>query len=282
MIKTKNDCSKISVIIPCFKSHETIERAVQSVVDQSHKPEEVILIEDFSHDENKTINKLRYLQLFYKNLIKIIIIKNNCNKGPGYSRNIGWRKARGTYIAFLDADDSWHLDKLKIQLKYINQNPDIDVICNLDQIGPFDKNLKSKEKENWVPKKVNYRKMLFKNEVSTRSVFLKRSIKSRFKNDTWYSEDYALWLEILAKGGVIHRLPFVLSFYYKSQYSNIGLTSHLFKFFESELSIIRLQPVASCNELIIKILAIIFCIIKFFKRAFIHSIKNLNLNFKKS
>lgn len=273
---------KTSVIIPCYRSSNTIERAVKSVVDQSYKAYEVILIEDFSNDENKTINKLKELKVFYKNQIKIILINNSCNKGPGFSRNVGWEEAKGTYIAFLDSDDSWHLDKLKIQLKYIVKNSYVDAVCNLDQFNLINKYYKIKEKHDWNPKKVKYRNMLFKNIVSTRSVIINRRIKSRFKNDVWYSEDYALWLEILAKGGVIHRLPFVLSFYYKNQYSNVGLTSHLFKFFKSELSIIQLQPVGSRKELIIKMFAIIFCIIKFLKRIFIYSIKNSNLNFKEN
>jgi glycosyltransferase involved in cell wall biosynthesis len=283
MIKlSKKKNIKTSVIIPCYRCSNTIERAVKSVVDQSYKPYEVILIEDFSNDENKTINKLKELKVFYKNQIKIILINNSCNKGPGFSRNIGWEEAKGTYVAFLDSDDSWHLDKLKIQLKYIVKNSYVDVVCNLDQFNLINKYYKIKEKHDWKPLKVKYRNMLFKNIVSTRSVIINRRIKSRFKNDVWYSEDYALWLEILAKGGVIHRLPFVLSFYYKNQYSNVGLTSHLFKFFKSELSIIQLQPVGSWKELIIKMFAIIFCIIKFLKRTFIYSIKNSNLNLKEN
>ena len=82
MINNKTNFNhKISVIIPCFKCSETIERAIISVVNQSLSPYEIILIEDYSDDNSITINKLITLQTKFKNYIKII--KNKKNR-PGF------------------------------------------------------------------------------------------------------------------------------------------------------------------------------------------------------
>ena len=136
---------KISVIIPCFKCSETIERAIISVVNQSLYPYEIILIEDYSDDNSRTINKLTKLQSKFKDHIKII--RNKRNMGPGYSRNLGWEKSKGNLVAFLDADDTWHLKKLEIQCEFLKKNPDIDAICNFDEF-----NL------NYEDKKINIKK----------------------------------------------------------------------------------------------------------------------------
>ena len=108
--------------------------------------------------------------------------------------------------------------------------------------------------------------MLFKNVVSTRSVLIKKSIENRFNSSSWYSEDYWLWLNLLYKGKKIIKLPLYLSGYYKKPSTNEGLSSHLLKFFISELMVIKSQPSNSTKKLIIKYLALSFCIIKFFKR----------------
>lgn len=265
MMKNKRNLdNKISVIVPCFKCSETIERAIMSVVNQSLCPFEIILIEDFSDDNSRTINKLIKLQTKFKDYIKII--RNKKNMGPGFSRNLGWEKSKGNLVAFLDADDTWHFKKLEIQYEFLKKNPDIDVICNFDE---FNLNYESKQiniKKNGDLEKVHYNKMLFKNIVSTRSVLIKKSIESRFNSSLWYSEDYWLWLDLLYKGKKIIKLPLYLTGYYKKLSSNEGLSSHLLNFFISEFIVIKSQPSTSPKKIIIKYSALAFCIIKFFKR----------------
>ena len=95
--KTNLDC-KISVIIPCFKCSDTIDRAIMSVVNQSLSPYEIILIEDYSDDNSRTINKLITLQAKFKGYIKII--KNKKNMGPGFSRNLGWTRSKSNLSLF--------------------------------------------------------------------------------------------------------------------------------------------------------------------------------------
>lgn len=264
-MKTNNYLDdKISVIIPCFKCSETIERAIKSVVSQTLPPYEIILIEDFSDDNGKTINKLVKLKSKFKNYIKII--KNKKNMGPGFSRNIGWEKSKGNLIGFLDADDTWHIKKLETQCEYLKKNPQIDAVCNFDKYNLNYKSNKINVKINNNIIRVNYNTMLFKNIISTRSVLIKKSVEGRFNSTSWYSEDYWLWLNLLYKGKKIIKLPLFLSGYYKKNPINEGLSSHLLSFFMSEFIVIKSQPSNSLKKIILKYSALIFCTIKFFKR----------------
>ena len=90
---------KVSVIIPCYNTEKYIEKCINSVINQTYKNIEIIVINDNSKDNTlKILNKYKY-----KNKIKII--NNKINRGVGYSRNIGIKKATGDYILFIDSDD---------------------------------------------------------------------------------------------------------------------------------------------------------------------------------
>ncbi|MDC1356389.1 glycosyltransferase, partial [Pseudomonadota bacterium] len=181
MIKLTNTLyNKVSVIIPCFRCHSTIERAVKSVVNQTLPVFEIILVEDYSNDQLKTLYTLKKIQNTYKEKLVIKLIENKINRGPGFSRNVAWNCSSGNLIAFLDADDAWHCNKLEIQINHLKNNPEIVAVCNLDKY-----NLKYNCKEYHVDENkkfysIDYNKMLFKNQISTRSILIKKSVPSRF------------------------------------------------------------------------------------------------------
>ena len=107
----------VSVIIPYFKKKNFIVESVNSVINQSYKNLEIIIIyDDFSHKELDYILKLKDLDP------RISIVINSKNVGAGESRNIGISKSNGKYIAFLDADDFWSLNKIELQIKYMQDN----------------------------------------------------------------------------------------------------------------------------------------------------------------
>lgn len=115
---TSPQIAKLSVIIPCYRCASTIERSVASIASQTMLPAEVILVDDKSNDT--TIDKLRQLKDLYKNdWIKIISLP--VNSGPSVARNTGWDAATQDYIAFLDADDSWHHKKIEIQYNWMKK-----------------------------------------------------------------------------------------------------------------------------------------------------------------
>ena len=113
--------SKVSVIIPTYNCARYITGAINSVISQTYKNLEIIVIDDGSKDNTKET-----LEYYMKaGLINYIYQEN---KGPAGARNEGIRTATGEYIAFLDADDLWMKDKLQLQIDYIQRNPQYKVI----------------------------------------------------------------------------------------------------------------------------------------------------------
>ena len=115
------DTIKISVIIPVYNAQKYLKQCIYSVVNQN-EVFEIILVNDRSPDNSKSIC-LEYKQKFTE---KIIYIENNENLGAGGSRNIGIKKAKGNYIAFLDADDFYYPDRFKKTVEVLTNHSDID------------------------------------------------------------------------------------------------------------------------------------------------------------
>ena len=109
---------KFSVIIPVYNGAETIERAIDSVLAQSYQPIEIIIVDDASTDKTHEIVQFKYAG-------RIQFIQKILNQGSSAARNKGMDVATGDYIAFLDADDAWHKDKLMLMNTILQSKPDI-------------------------------------------------------------------------------------------------------------------------------------------------------------
>jgi glycosyltransferase involved in cell wall biosynthesis len=106
----------ISVVIPNYNRDKLLLRAVSSVVEQSIKPDEIIIVDDNSTEQYKSIYRSNVIKYNCK------IIYNNENKGGAHSRNIGVNNATSMYVAFLDSDDYWHKEKLSKVKKVLSKN----------------------------------------------------------------------------------------------------------------------------------------------------------------
>jgi glycosyltransferase involved in cell wall biosynthesis len=113
--------ASISVVIPCFNSATTIERALRSVEHQTTKPHEVLVVDDASSDNTVSIIE----QYARTSSLNIRVIKQSVNGGPSIARNAAWNVAAGEFIAFLDADDQWHPRKLELQLSAMLASPHV-------------------------------------------------------------------------------------------------------------------------------------------------------------
>ena len=138
----------ISIIIPYFKKKKYLEKTIQSVVKQTYQKFEVILIYD--DIDNSDLKFVKYTLRKIKNK-KIIINKKNL--GVGMSRNLGIKIAQGKFIAFLDADDTWHKDKIKEQVIYMKKNK---VDFSYSSYAISDKNMKMLKMIK-APKKVMFK-----------------------------------------------------------------------------------------------------------------------------
>jgi glycosyltransferase involved in cell wall biosynthesis len=122
----------ISVIIPVYNSESFIESCLESIYAQSYTKFEIIVVNDGSTDGTLEV---------LKNQKPEITIINKRNGGVSSARNLGIQEACGKYIAFIDSDDRWHPEKLKIQLDVMENNLDL-LACYTKVINaPFDDNV---------------------------------------------------------------------------------------------------------------------------------------------
>lgn len=107
----------VSVIIPAYNSEKYISECLISVLSQDYKNIEIIVIDDCSIDGTESV-----VCNLINNNINIKYFKTTKNSGAGVSRNLGLSKAKGRYIAFLDADDIWHESKISKQINFLLKN----------------------------------------------------------------------------------------------------------------------------------------------------------------
>jgi len=216
----------VSVIIPCFNSEQTILRALNSIKEQTYPVQEIICIDDCSTDNTvKTIENF----IHHNSHLTVKLFKNESNAGPSFSRNLGWDAAQGDYVAFLDADDSWHPEKLRIHYTWMIKNPDIALSGHLYRlINALDTSSDFQLNSNFKTSIISPDKILFSNPFVTPSVILKRTLEYRFNTKQRYCEDYFLWLQICLDGHKVSMLSIELTYIFKS-FGSSGLTRNLLR-----------------------------------------------------
>lgn len=116
---------KVSVVIPCFNAEAYLNDSISSVLEQSYRDVEVIIVDDGSTD-----NSLGVLREFEARDSRVKVISKPNEKKPSIARNIGIRESTGEIITFLDADDVYHLDRLKIITSAFEKHPDCSVFIH--------------------------------------------------------------------------------------------------------------------------------------------------------
>lgn len=180
---------KISVIIPTFNSSATIVNVLNSIKSQSFQPYEIIIVDDGSND-----NTLDLASKF--DGVSVFALGDN-HGGPAWPRNFGILKAKGDYIAFCDADDIWHMDKLRRQAeKAISHNAKF-VSCRRKIIKSYDAFDTHATLSHSTPQTLGARDFLFGNPIVNSSVLIAREIleKNKFveNNKLVAVEDYELY-----------------------------------------------------------------------------------------
>ena len=253
----------VSVIIPCYRCASTIHHAIQSIINQIQKPEEVILVDDASGDE--TLAVLREFEQQYPDWIKVIALAEN--QGAASARNAGWAMANQPYVAFLDADDDWHPKKIEIQFTYMSQHPEVTLSGHRHRILNQDIHL-----PDWlipsstVAVPINKWDLLLSNQFITPSIMLRRDITQRFSEHQRYMEDHLLWLEIICDGALVVKLPEELAAIYKSSFGVTGLSANIFAMERCELyNYVHLHK-TQCIGLSALIFLQAFSLLKFLRR----------------
>lgn len=183
----------ISVIITTYKRSNIIERAIKSVLNQTYKNIEIIVVDDNSNFEDER-EKTAKIVGKYKN---VIYIQNEKNLGGALARNEGIYKAKGKFIAFLDDDDEYREDKIEKQYNLFleHQNEKVGLIFSNEKSVDYNKNLIYQQMMEciaptsfwFVPKKVL-------KEVN-------------YFEDSPCKQDSILLLKILAQGYTVYKVP---------------------------------------------------------------------------
>jgi len=262
--------ANVSVIIPCYCCSETVERALHSVVQQTMAPAEIILVDDASDDDGVTLSCLQQLchtfGKVYEIPIRLIALQENT--GPSGARNAAWDTATADFIAFLDADDAWHPRKIEIQYSWMAAHPKVSLsghhCCQVDVLL-----LSSQVVPRWSVKPCDFRSMLFKNPLMTRTVMMRRDTPLRFTASKRYSEDYLLWLQALASGLQAFFLEVVLAYSFKPAYGASGLSGNLWRMERGVLDNFRRLYRERAINGFIYFLASIFSFLKYLRRIII-------------
>ncbi len=183
----------ISVIMPYFKKADYVERSINSVLQQTFKNFELIIIYD---DDSKL--DLEFIKNIIKKDHRIRLIINDKNLGAGESRNKGIKFSKGDFVAFIDSDDLWEKNKLEIQFDFMNKNnlkishTSYNIINNKEKVLGFrrSKNI------------LKFKDLLKSCDIGLSTVLMdKRLIDEEIKfANLKTKEDYVLWLSLSKRG----------------------------------------------------------------------------------
>jgi glycosyltransferase involved in cell wall biosynthesis len=179
----------VSVVIPTYNRRECLREAVESVLNQTSPPGEVIVVDDGSEDDTASLVmgwgvRVRYLR--------------TARRGVSAARNAGVEMCRGQWIAFLDSDDLWLPDKLRIQMEFLGEHPEYP-ICQTEEMWIRHGRRVNAKKYHEKPDGHCFERLLERCLVSPSAVVLNRSLLDEvggFDEEMPACEDYDLWLRI--------------------------------------------------------------------------------------
>lgn len=197
MNKLNNKIPLVSILVPAYNAEDTIKNSIDSILKQTVKDFEIIIVNDGSTD-----NTINILSSIKDNRIKII---TKHHSGISNSLNIGIKECKGKYIARFDTDDIMLEDRLEIQTNYMEEHDECDVLSTGCLVQNSDDNI---EEVNFDNKIVAFNDLLLTNNIIHPTVMFRRSSleKLDFIYESLYDgcEDYKLWFNCLANGLNIH------------------------------------------------------------------------------
>lgn len=211
----------VSIVTPVYNAAEFLADTIKTVQDQTYSNWELILVDDCSRDASVAI--IRDFQKFDKR-IKLVRMKQN--SGAALSRNAGTKKAVGSYLAFLDADDIWMKAKLEKQISFMQKN---DYAFTFTGYEFADKNGISTGKRVHTPATITYRQALKNHIIWTSTVVLDMS---KIGKETAYmpnvrrGQDAATWWKILRQVNTAYSIDNSLALYRRT---NSSLSANKFK-----------------------------------------------------
>ena len=193
----------VSVVMPTYNRVKLLPRSIDSILNQTYKNFEFIIVDDASTDGSKAL-----LESYAKKDPRIKIIYNEQNKGISYSRNRGTDAAKGKYIAIMDSDDYSFPERIKKHVDYLEKNKDVIALTAL-YFEEWEETGKTTGPNNWVPPHRFDFIFHLKNYFTNISVFRRDFVKKhniRYNENMMSSEDYDFWSQIFMNGGKLRML----------------------------------------------------------------------------
>lgn len=212
-----------SVIIAAYNAAQTIVAAVESAFSQTWKPHEVIVVDDGSTDATSKI-----VETHFGGTVRLI--SRSKNEGPASARNRGVSAATGSHWAFLDADDTWHREKLNRVAGVLSTYPKAAMVFHSYAVGTSQRSLPA---EPALASKVIRESMLVRNRIATPCAVV-RTMRLRFDKRMRYLEDFDFFLRCFEKGPV-YFLPEALTFLGRPVLSAGGQSSNRWAMRKGEL-----------------------------------------------
>lgn len=182
----------VSVIVPVFNAQKCISDTIMSVLNQTYKDWELLLVDDGSSDDSVSVMKGFSDE-------RIHVLANDEGKGAADARNCGVRHSKGRYVAFLDADDLWLPDKLEKQVEYMQSK---SIAFSFTGYEFADENGNGIGIIVKVPTIMKYKDAIKNTTIFTSTVMfdMDKLSKEDIKMPNVVSEDSATWWKVLKKG----------------------------------------------------------------------------------
>ncbi|GHU17458.1 glycosyl transferase [Spirochaetia bacterium] len=196
----------VSIIMPNYNNGRFIGSAIESVIAQTYKNWEMIIVDDCSSD-----NSIEIIKKYQDRDPRIRLFSTESPSGsPVKPRNIGIEKAKGRYIAFLDSDDLWLPDKLECQIKLFDNRNVAIVYSNYEKIT--ETGTRNGRVIN-SPEHLDYKQLLKGNSIGCLTAVYDVLKVEKIFFSKFYHEDYVLWLTVLRLGYIASNINKVGALY---------------------------------------------------------------------
>ncbi|NLG05081.1 MAG: glycosyltransferase, partial [Clostridia bacterium] len=203
---TVSDEHKISIIMPAYNAASFISESIESVLAQTYKNWELIVVDDCSTD-----NTAEIVEELQKEDPRIKLIRHEVNQGVAATRNTALDAADGDFIAFLDSDDKWTENKLEFQLGFMLKN---DYVLTYTSYQKFDSDTGVCGKTIICPDKMTAKDIYKNTAIACLTVMVNRRAVGAFHMPPLnHTEDQITWQEILNRGFVAYGLKDTLAYY---------------------------------------------------------------------
>ncbi|WP_367237612.1 glycosyltransferase family 2 protein [Pseudomonas sp. Rh2] len=189
---------EVSVVMPLYNAAPYFRNSVESVLRQTYKNWELIVVDDCSTDGSGE----EALELSKRDP-RIHYLRNAVNSGVAFSRNVALERAVGRFVAFLDSDDEWLEDKLERQLDFAVRKSSAITYCSYFRVSEAGNELGVVRPK----KRVFYKDMLFRNHIGNLTAMYDRARLPSLRFKSVGHEDYLFWVEAIAEVGFAELVP---------------------------------------------------------------------------